>query len=105
MSDYRITRLAQHDLENIWEYTLNEWSRTQAEKYIDSLLSSFEAIEEGKIVGKSIDSIRKGYKKVLFGKHYIFFRLSQDKIVEIIRILHVSMDIEKHLWVSRMPIY
>jgi toxin ParE1/3/4 len=97
MSDYRITRLAQHDLEKIWEYTLHEWSLSQAEKYIDGLLSSFDAIGEGKLQGKAIDSVRKGYRKVLFEKHHVFFRLSQDKVVEIIRVLHVSMDIERHL--------
>lgn len=97
MSNYRITKLAQHDLEKIWEYTINEWSLSQAEKYIDSLLSSFEAIGDGKTQGKAIDSIRKGYKKALHGKHYIFFRLSPDYVVEIIRVLHVSMDIERHL--------
>ena len=97
MSNYRITRLAQHDLEKIWEYTIAEWSLNQVEKYLDSLLSSFEAIGDGRIKGKAIDSVRKGYNKALHGKHYIFFRLSQDKVVEIIRVLHVSMDIEMHL--------
>ena len=97
MSDFRITRLAQHDLEKIWEYAVHEWSLGQAEKYIDGLLSSFDAIGEGKLQGRAIDSVRKRYKKVLFEKHYVFFRLSQDKVVEIIRVLHVSMDIERHL--------
>lgn len=97
MSKYRLSRLAQHDLEKIWEYTVHEWSINQAEKYIDGLLSGLEAIGEGRIEGKAIDSVLKSYKKVLHGKHYIFFRFSSDHVVEIIRILHVSMDIEKHL--------
>ncbi len=97
MSNYKLTKLAEHDLVKIWDYTIHEWSVNQAEKYIDGLLSSFEGIAEGKIKGKSIDSIRKGYKKALHGKHYIFFRFSPGSVVEIIRILHVSMDVERHL--------
>ena len=97
MSNYKLTRLAEHDLVKIWDYTVHEWSVNQAEKYIDGLLSSFEGIAEGKIKGKAIDSIRKGYKKALHGKHYIFFRLSPGNMVEIIRVLHVSMDVERHL--------
>ncbi|WP_254560262.1 type II toxin-antitoxin system RelE/ParE family toxin [Dyadobacter diqingensis] len=97
MSNYRLTRLAERDLVKIWEYTVNEWSINQAEKYIDGLLSSFEAIGEGKIKGKAIDSVRRDYKKALHGKHYIFFRFSPDNVAEIIRVLHVTMDIERHL--------
>jgi toxin ParE1/3/4 len=97
MSSYRLTKLAEHDLVKIWEYTVHEWSLNQAEKYIDGLLSSFESIGDGKTKGKSIDSVRIGYKKVLYGKHYIFFRFSPGDVAEIIRVLHVSMDVENHL--------
>lgn len=97
MSNYKLTKLAEHDLVKIWDYTVHEWSFNQAEKYIDGLVSSFEGIAEGKIKGKAIDSVRKGYKKALYGKHYIFFRFSSSNIVEIIRVLHVSMDVERHL--------
>lgn len=97
MSNYKLTKLAEHDLVKIWDYTAHEWSVNQAEKYIDGLVSSFEGMAEGKLKGKAIDSIRKGYKKALHGKHYIFFRFSPGSVVEIIRILHVSMDVERHL--------
>lgn len=97
MSNYKLTKLAEYDLVKIWDYTVYEWSVNQAEKYIDGLVSSFEGIAEGKVKGKAIDSVRKGYKKALHGKHYIFFRFSADNMVEIIRVLHVSMDVERHL--------
>lgn len=97
MNNYRLTKLAQHDLEKIWEYTISEWSLSQAEKYIDGLLSSFNDLVEGYIKGKSVDSVRKGYKKASYAKHYIFFRTLPDNVIEIIRVLHVSMDVESHL--------
>ncbi len=62
MPEYRISRLAQNDLEDIWEYTIHEWSIEQAEKYIGGLLLYFDNLDKGSITGKSIDYVRDGYK-------------------------------------------
>ena len=97
MADYRITQLAQNDLQNIWDYTVDQWSTKQADKYIDGLLACFDSIAHGITLGKSIDYIRQGYKKALYGRHIIFFRVGTDHVVEIIRVLHSSMDIEDRL--------
>ncbi|WP_159472862.1 type II toxin-antitoxin system RelE/ParE family toxin [Dyadobacter sp. 3J3] len=97
MTNYKLTNLAVYDLEKIWEYTVEEWSLSQAEKYINGLLISFDLIGTGRIKGKSIDQVREGYKKALYRKHYIFFRLSSNQVVEIIRILHITMDVNTHL--------
>lgn len=97
MAKYKISRLAELDLEDIWNYTVYEWSVEQAEKYLDGLFSCFDGLAEGHIVGKSIDYVRLGYRKTLFGKHYIFYKLSASETVEIIRVLHIRMDIESKL--------
>ncbi len=97
MKPYRLTRLAQSDLEGIWRYTVEQHSSRQADKYLDGLLASFEAIAENPTKGKSIDAVRPGYKKLTYGKHNIFFRLATENVVEIIRVLHVRMDIETRL--------
>lgn len=97
MPQYRITKLAQRDLEEIWNYTANEWSLDQAEKYLSGILLCLNGIADGRIKGKPIDAVQQGYKKALFAKHYIFYRLAADNIIEIIRVLHVRMDIENRL--------
>ena len=97
MPGYQLTIPAQNDIEKIWEYTADIWSIFQADKYIDGLLLTFDRIADRKVEGKSIESIRKGYRKVLFHKHYIFFRVLSDADIEIIRVLHVSMDVENRL--------
>ena len=45
--------------------------------------------------GRSCDYIRLGYHKYPIGRHLVFYRETADGI-EIIRILHVSMDIERN---------
>ena len=97
MTKYRISNLAQQDLEDIWFYTVDEWSLEQAEKYIGGLLSCFDGLVEGHVIGKPVDYVRRGYKKALYGKHYIFYRVAEDKVIEIIRVLHVRMDAESRL--------
>lgn len=97
MGSYRLVRRAESDLEDIWDYTESTWSVGQAEKYIDGLFSCFQAIADGRTKAKQIDAIRKGYYKTLCAKHNVFFRKSSGHVIEIIRILHVSMDVELHL--------
>jgi toxin ParE1/3/4 len=58
MAKYKISKLAELDLEDIWNYTVYEWSIEQAEKYLNGLFSCFDGLSEGRIVGKSIDHVR-----------------------------------------------
>lgn len=66
--------------------------------YTNALFLCFESIVDREILGKPVDYLRQGYKKVFYGKHIIFFRIATDGLVEIIRVLHQSMDIENRLW-------
>jgi toxin ParE1/3/4 len=97
MANYRITRLAQSDLQSIWDYTVEQWSLSQAEKYIDGLFDCFDAIADGTTQVKAVDHIRQGYKKAVYGRHVVFFKFGNDQVTEIIRVLHSSMDIETRL--------
>lgn len=97
MAKYKISKLSELDLEDIWNYTVYEWSIEQAEKYLNGLFSCFDGLSEGHIVGKSIDHVRIGYRMTSFGKHYIFYKLSPSETVEIIRVLYIRMDFENRL--------
>lgn len=97
MAKYRVSKLVQNDLEDIWDYTLHEWSIEQAEKFIGGLLLCFDELADGSIIGKSMDYVRHGYRKLLYDRHYIFYQIAQDGVIEIIRVLHVRMDIENRL--------
>jgi toxin ParE1/3/4 len=97
MGSYRLARRAEIDLQDIWDYTETTWSTEQAEKYLDGLFSCFQAIADGRAKVKSIDTIRVGYYKTLIAKHNIFFQKPANRVVEIVRILHVSMDVDLHI--------
>jgi toxin ParE1/3/4 len=44
VTHYRLTPLAEEDLENIWRYTAETWSTAQADRYIDELVVVFEML-------------------------------------------------------------
>jgi len=45
---YRLSPLAELDLEEIWFYTLNRWSIEQADNYHHNLTLAFDALASGK---------------------------------------------------------
>lgn len=92
---YVLSPMAEADLEEIWIYTAQEWSIEQAEIYTNDIIDSFEEIAAGKKSGRSA-SVREGYLKVLVGRHVIYFQI-RGEVITITRILHQSMDVERHL--------
>ena len=95
MASYRLSPLAESDLEQIWLYTLNEWSLDQANRYYDQIMDAIEELASGQKQGRKAD-IREGYLKYAVGRHFVFFRRS-DGMTDVIRVLHQSMEAGLHL--------
>jgi toxin ParE1/3/4 len=96
MTRYLLRPRAQRDLEEIWTYTARTWSPAQAETYVRHVQHSCGMIAVDPRLGRSCDDIRAGYRKFRSGSHFLFYRPIKDG-VEIVRILHFSMDFEQHL--------
>ncbi len=95
MSGFRLSAKAMDDLRSIGRYTQSNWGREQQKKYLSMLDTFFHTISKQPEVGVNCDDIRLGYRKYHVGRHLIFYRQSIE-IVDVIRILHDSMDIESH---------
>ena len=54
MASYTLTNKAVFDLSAIWEYTVENWSEKQADKYYFMLLDTCQDLADGKIKGKNI---------------------------------------------------
>ncbi len=94
---YRISNQAIEDINNIWIYTFNKWSKEQADRYYDLIIKEIEFISDNFMTGKSVEETRKNYRVTKIKSHLIFFKKLENEIVEIIRILHQRMDIKKYL--------
>lgn len=92
---YRVLPRAEQDLEEIWLYSFKEWGQSQADRYLATCIGAFERLADGHSQGRTV-SIRSGYLKHAVGAHMVYYRILSDTI-EIVRILHQSMDTEQHL--------
>jgi toxin ParE1/3/4 len=97
MAKFELTNKDVADLNGIWEYTLENWSEKQTDKYYATIKLSCNRIVQNPDVGKEYDGINKNLLVLKSGKHIIFYQsLSEDKIV-VIRILHERMDLKKRI--------
>lgn len=94
---FEISELALEDLENIWEYTVEQWSNEQANKYYNEIFSAIDKICENSDTSKPIDVIKKGHRRTNVKSHMIIYKVKGSTIY-IDRILHQKMDIEKNLY-------
>lgn len=84
------------DLEEIWLYTFRNWSRGQADRYYDLIIKEVEFLASKPDSGIPLNHLRPGYKSSKVKSHIIFYLFNKSEI-EIIRILHESMDIPNRL--------
>jgi toxin ParE1/3/4 len=93
---YVLSPRAQADIDDIWTYTVKRWSVDQAERYLRLLQTEIGDLASDPLRGRACDEIRPGYRKGRAGSHVIFYRVD-DYRINIVRILHQSMDFERHL--------
>ena len=87
--------MAEEDLEDIWTYTAREWSDEQGETYTNDIINMFEDIAAGTRDSRPA-LVRAGYLKTQISRHAVYFQV-RGEVIAIIRILHQSMDVERHL--------
>jgi toxin ParE1/3/4 len=95
MKSVAFTPAAVADLDAIWDYTAEHWSADQADRYIDGLRDVCLELADGTRTGRVVE-VRPGYLKQAVGSHMIYFRFSDDR-VQVMRILHQSMDVARRL--------
>jgi toxin ParE1/3/4 len=95
---YRLSKSAEKDLIEIWNYTADIWGRTQAEKYLKKLETRFLDLANYPSKGKVRNDIgfEVEYLSYSEAKHIIFYR-PFDSGIAIARVLHERMDIQKQI--------
>ena len=97
MTGYVLTPRARRDLSEIWDYSAAQWGTTQADRYVRLIAAACDALASGRATGRSAEAIRPGYLRQTVGSHVLFYRARKRGRIEIVRILHQRMDIERHL--------
>jgi toxin ParE1/3/4 len=84
------------DVEEIWLYTFETWSLEQADRYYELLMNEIAFLSKKPKSGKSINALRVGYYSAKMKSHFIFYKFSTTEL-DVVRILHESMDIPNRL--------
>jgi toxin ParE1/3/4 len=101
----RLTQQAESDLLSISKWTSENFGDRQAEYYAETVMSAIEALIDGpEILGtKARDEIAYGVRTLHVarhgrrGRHFVVFRAADGQIVEVLRLLHDSMDLARHV--------
>ena len=91
---YRVSRLAEADIDAIYSYTVKNWSGSQADAYYATIIAAFEGLTSGAKIGHA--AAIDGYFALRVGSHSVFYRVADDTVF-VARVLHQAMDVESHL--------
>jgi len=86
MENYELSQSADEDFENIFEYGIDTFGLDQALEYQDGMKQRFEALAKQPKLYQAVAHIHKGYRRSVYGKHSIYYRIESNGI-RIMRIL------------------
>ena len=86
MADYRLSRRADADLEEIARYGIETFGIAQARRYHEGLKARFARIADAPLRYPKVDHIRPGYRRSVYESHAIYYRIDEAGVL-IVRIL------------------
>ena len=101
----RLGRQAELDYADILRWTTKHFSKVQAQSYSETVSQAIEALTDGpEILGsKQRDEIELGIRTLHVarlgrkGRHIVVFRVDGTQTIDVLRLLHESMDLPRHL--------
>jgi toxin ParE1/3/4 len=101
----RLGAEAEKDFARILKYTRDTFGEQQTDVYRVTLLDALAALTSGPEMPGSTarDEILAGLRtlhvarKGRRGRHFIMYRAGQGHVIEVVRILHDAMDLERHV--------
>src|SRR3984893_2727329 len=101
----RLGAIAELDFANILKWTAKNFGARQSRIYRDTLVRAIGELANGPEVAgsKARDEIMPGLRTLHVGRHgrrgrhFLLYRTVEGRIIEIGRILHDQMDLQRHL--------
>lgn len=96
MAVYSLSSKAAADLDSIYEYTILHFGLEQARVYLLGLHERFEMLAKQPTQGRKADELAPGLRQLGHQSHIVFYLAKNDGI-RIVRVLHHSMDVTRHV--------
>lgn len=91
MSRYRLTTLAQADIDSAWLYIAKE-RPSAADRFVDRLRRHFELLAENPLIGESRNDLAEGVRQSTVSNYVILHRFAAER-VQIVRVIHGARDV------------
>lgn len=85
-----VSRAALRDLREIFAWTLEQFGRAQAERYLLMLRSRIAAADAQPTLGPRFEDAAPDIRRIVSGSHFIYYREVTSGI-RVLRILHQRM--------------
>ncbi len=96
MAEYKLSKSATSDLEQILEYTLQNFGEKQAEKYVNQLKKHLAMLSQYPNSTAERDEFLPPVRIFPSGGHLIVYIIKKDHI-SVVRFLHKGMDLMRYL--------
>ena len=104
----RLAAAAKADLRSILRWTAQHFGEVRARIYADNLRAAIDELAEGpRVIGaRERDDIAKGLMTLHVarggrkGRHFVLYRVNTrvpTPVIEVLRLLHDSMDLPRHI--------
>ena len=101
----RLAEQAELDVLGITLWTVENFGAQQAQAYAQTLSLALEALHDGpEVLGVTVrDDLGLGVRTLHVarqgrkGRHFVVFRAAPEQTIEVLRLLHGSMDLARHL--------
>jgi len=96
---HRVAPQAKSDLDEIWYFVAIQSGSTEiAGRLIENITDRFLLLSRFPEIGRSRDEeLRPGLRSFSVGAYLIFYRIEGDEVL-VLRVIHVSRDIERFSW-------
>lgn len=86
---------AETDIDGIADFTIARWGKEQARTYVASLRADIASLAHFPLRCPSHRAHGIEFRKMVCGQHLVFYVIAAN--IEVVRVIHVSRDIEAEL--------
>ena len=103
--EVRLAAQAELDFSEIITWTIENFGERQAEAYAETLTLAIEALHDGSEqlgvkarhdIGPGISTLHVA-RQGRSGRHFVVFSEAKDQYIDVLRLLHDSMDLARHI--------
>ena len=96
MANYRLTKKADSDITQLYEYGILNFGLNQAQSYLLGLYDDLDHLVQNPLLGHSAHELSLGLRRFEYQSHVIFYEPEEDGVL-VVRILRGEMDFRRHL--------